>query len=232
MKRTALALTLVLVLFVPLVVGVEFVRVVEANPFFIFHQIDPVPGAIPPNITISSPQNNTVYSSDMITVSFNVTRPELGTCDSAIIGIDYALDGETVEAFSIWRGGSASNSWAIPEFTTTFSSPSLPTGNHKLTVTAEGVVYAGGMDIFFINSSSTTCFTVVTQPTPPATPTPSPESTPTPTLTNPSPSIEPTPNSNSEPFPTVLIATVSGMSVAVVGVGLLVYFKKKRVISR
>jgi LPXTG-motif cell wall-anchored protein len=31
-----------------------------------------------------------------------------------------------------------------------------------------------------------------------------------------------------EPFPTALVATASGLSVAVVGLGLLVYFKKRK----
>jgi hypothetical protein len=43
---------------------------------------------------------------------------------------------------------------------------------------------------------------------------------------SPSPSIEPTPNSNSEPFSTTLI-TASVASAAVIGIGLLIYFKKR-----
>ena len=136
---------------------------VKANPFWIFNTIEPIPGTIPPNITILSPQNNTVYSSDEITVRFDVNRPQLDTCKSDIIDVKYTLDGETVQAFSIWRGGSASNSWAIPEFSTTFTPPSLPPGNHTLTVAAEGVVYTGGMSIFFISSFSAASFTISTQ---------------------------------------------------------------------
>jgi hypothetical protein len=53
-------------------------------------------------------------------------------------------------------------------------------------------------------------------------------STPTATPnTSPSPSTEPTPNSNSEPFPTTLVVA-SVVSVAVIGIGLLVYFKKRK----
>jgi hypothetical protein len=52
-------------------------------------------------------------------------------------------------------------------------------------------------------------------------------STPTATPnTSPSPSAEPTPNSNSEPFPTTLVVA-SVVLVAVIGVGLMVYFKKR-----
>ena len=154
--------------------GMLAVEVAEANPFFMFHQVDQVPGTIPPNITIYSPKNNTAYSSNNITVSFNVDRPQLNGCrGTAIIDVKYTLDGATTQAFSIWRGNSASNSNAIPEYNTTFALPSLPAGTHSLTVYADAVVYVVDLDIFFINSSSTTLFATSTQPREP-TPTPSP----------------------------------------------------------
>ena len=165
MKRTALAIALILALSVSLMVGV-FVKVVEADPFFIFKNIDPIPGTIPPNITISSPQNNTGYSSDKITVSFNVSKPQLGKFGTSIIDITYTLDNVTVQVFTIWKGESASSSSGIPEFNTTFTLPSLTTGNHSFTVKANGVVFASGLDIFFMNSSSTTFFTIAEEPEP------------------------------------------------------------------
>ena len=227
-----MATIIILAFLISLVDGMQVVEVAKANPFFIFHQVDPVPGTIPPNITISSPQNNTVCSSDKITVSFNVSRPQLGTCDTAIIDIKYTLDSETIQAFTIWRGGSASNSWAIPEFNTTFTSPSLPTGNHHFTVTAEGVVYAGNMSIFFIDGSSTTSFAIGTQPlqlspnptqtptlAPTLKPSPSPSLTPTPSpspslspSSSPTPSLTPSPSVPEFPswiiLPTILIASI------------------------
>jgi parallel beta-helix repeat protein len=50
---------------------------------------------------------------------------------------------------------------------------------------------------------------------------------PLPSLT---PTASPPPNaqSDSEPFPTILVATASAASVAIIGVGLLVYFKKRK----
>jgi nitrous oxidase accessory protein len=67
------------------------------------------------------------------------------------------------------------------------------------------------------------------QPSPtssPVTPAPSPSSSP-----NPSPSSSPSPtakpNTEPEPFPTTLVAT-SSATVAITGVGLLVYFKKRK----
>lgn len=50
---------------------------------------------------------------------------------------------------------------------------------------------------------------------------------PLPSLT-PTASPTPTAQSDAEPFPTTLVATASGVLVAIIGVGLLVYFKKRR----
>jgi N-acetylneuraminic acid mutarotase len=65
-------------------------------------------------------------------------------------------------------------------------------------------------------------------PSPSTSPTPSPSSTPTPTL-SPSPSEQPTetPESQPKPFPTTLLIAAA-VSVSVVFLGLLVYFKKRK----
>ncbi len=221
-KKTFMAAIIILAFLVSLVAGMQGVEVAKANPFFIYNQIDPVPGTIPPNITISNPQNNTAYSSDKITVSFYVGRPQLGTCNAAIIDIKYVLDNETVQVFTIWRGNSASNSYAIPEYNTTFTLFSLPEGNHDLTVTAEGVVYAGNMDIFFIDGSATASFAIGNQsmqlsPTPAQIATLTPKLTASPSLSptpfpSPSPTITPTPSPS--PSATQNINTVPSNSPA------------------
>ena len=162
MRKTILltAILFIIFLFEPLA---EVVKVVEADPFWIFKTVDPVPGTIPPTVTIISPKNNQEYYSDRIVISFNVSKPHLGTCETAITNVKYTLDSDTTEAFSIWRGGSASNSWAVPEFDTTFTSPFLTEGNQHLTVYVEGVVYAGNMTIFFTYCGSTAYFTMGNQ---------------------------------------------------------------------
>jgi hypothetical protein len=160
-----------------LVLSAIQVEVVEANPFWIFHQIEPRPDAIPPKITIFSPQNNTTYSSEKITLSFYVDKPKLdmngSSIDiqsSSIINITYTLDDKTEQAFTIWKNGSASSS-GISNFNTSLNCPALPAGNHYLTVYAEAVVFVGGLDIFFINGSSTIFFsTQLLKPSPTSTP--------------------------------------------------------------
>jgi hypothetical protein len=66
-------------------------------------------------------------------------------------------------------------------------------------------------------------------PSPSVSPSPSPSVSPSPSH-SPSPSPEPTPEA--EPFPTTLVITASGVLLAVVCIGLFVYFKKsKRVVD-
>ena len=228
---------------VSILIGIiQTVEVADADPFFIFHQVDPVPGTIPPTIAIFSPQNNQEYHSDKVIISFNVSKPQLGKCDTAIIEVKYTIDKDTTTAFSIWRGGSASNSWAVPEFDTIFTSPSLSSGNHQLTVVAEGVVYPGNMSIFFIYGASTVYFTMGDQTTK-LSPIPSQVSTPNPTQmpktiptpgNSSTPSMVPSPTSNqtlSSNYllnPTYLTA-IAGVIVIVAVVSVsLVYFKKHK----
>ncbi len=65
----------------------------------------------------------------------------------------------------------------------------------------------------------------IPSPTPTSAPTPTP--TPSPTA-SPSPSPSPKPLSSQESFPTTTGATASGVTAAIIGIGLLVYFKKRK----
>jgi hypothetical protein len=219
-----------------LVIIMTVVEVGNANPFFIFHEIDPIAGTIPPNVVILSPQNNQTSYTDRVVISFNVTRPFLGNNDTAIIDVKYILDGETTQAFSIWHGGSASNANAVPEFDTTFTSPLLTRGHHQLSVVAEGVVYTGNLSIFFITGSSTISFTMGNQTTE-LTPMPSqistpdstthPESTVAPSIT---PMLTPTQIKESN-FPSnaiIFISIVSVFVIVTVASALLFHFKRRK----
>jgi hypothetical protein len=209
-----MATIIILAFLISLVAGMHVVEVTKADPFWIFKHIDPIPGTIPPTITIFSPQNNTVYSSDTITVSFKVSKPQLTTWESSINEIEYTVDcRQTIQLFSIYNQ-EVNNNNGIPEFNTTFTLPSLSTGDHSLTVKASGTVLnTNPLEVFFINSSSTTFFTVGTQPTLQPSPTPSSHSIASDYWLN----------------PRFLISIISVIVVVVVVASIsLVYFKKRK----
>jgi hypothetical protein len=160
-KKTFMATIVITAFLISLVAGMQDVEVTNANPFWIYNFIQPVPGTIPCNITILNPQNDTAYYSDTASVSFYVSKPHLSTAsETSITYVNYTIDEKTVQAFAIhpYEDGFGTAS-GIPEFNTSFGL-SLPLGNHTLTVTAEGVVWAGGNNIFFIDSSSTVFFMI------------------------------------------------------------------------
>jgi hypothetical protein len=215
MKKTALAIMLMLAL---LFSSVELVKMAEANFMWIFATVDPVPGTIPPNISIIKPQNNTSYSSNNITVSFSVRTAELDDWASFIHIVEYSLDeGNLIPV---------NNSEVLELFDAALNLTLLPSGKHSLTVTAEVVVYRGEpMEKFFLDTNSTVYFSIGSEDYS-TTPSPSPEPTPTPT----DPNMGPTSPPDREPLLTqeqVLIIGVT-ISVLAVGLGLLVYGIKRK----
>ena len=82
MKNTALVLLLICAL---LFSSVELVKMAKANAepilwtmfYSNYDEVGQVPSTIPPSISIYSPQNNTVYSSNKITINFSVSTAEL-----------------------------------------------------------------------------------------------------------------------------------------------------------
>jgi len=106
-----------------------------------------------------------VYTSSVIYLHFNVTRPLLNRCETVIIFVNYTLDGNTAQLYTIWPNTSGGRGFGtgsgIHEYSTSFALPSLEPGTHTLTVTAEGVVWTGGqqgLEIFFIDGSSAVSF--------------------------------------------------------------------------
>ena len=75
MKRKCTLFTAIFV--TSILIVIQAIEIVDANPFEYFKGTDPVTGTIPPIITIITPQNNTKYSSENITASFYVCKPKL-----------------------------------------------------------------------------------------------------------------------------------------------------------
>ena len=161
MKKTAVTLQLFLALLLS-IIAVEAVNVVKANPFFMFDYVDPIPDAILPNITVYGPKNGTLYVSDIISVSLNVSKPQQEGWVSSIIEVKYSLDDSApVQIYCyMWPNeGSGTR-----EFNTKFSLYLLSAGKHNLKVEATAAFRNfNTMEIFWIRNTSTTYFTVGTE---------------------------------------------------------------------
>jgi hypothetical protein len=155
MKKTALALALVLTILV--IFGVHLVSLVEAN-FYPFgppyKEIDPIPGTIPPKITILSPTNHTTYSGRELNLAVIVTGPETPYRSSRARYTYYFLDGHDLRF---------SESVDIEHIDVVL--PKVRNGTHELLVSARYmVVVREGVNerdtVFFIESNSSVFFTI------------------------------------------------------------------------
>ena len=154
MKRTAVALTLILVLMFSGVAGAILVKVAKANPF----PTEPV-------ISIESPANKTYNVNSLVLGVTIVTKYDGYYFTSARRLVSYSIDGkadvpiaETDYSYNRDEKASTSNGSAILT--------ELTDGPHKLTVYAKY-----DYDVHIIESQSSIYFTIDTTPLP--TPTPS-----------------------------------------------------------
>jgi len=158
MKRTALALTLILTLF-SVTFGVQAVKEAKANPFIIFEPATPIPGTIPPIITMSSPENNTAYESNNFYLSFNITKPQPPIAlESGITVVRYTLDNNRTGLY-FCNHYSSDYPPGIPKFSYS-KNLTIPEGNHTLVVYSRGVVLPGNSTLYSVSSSSTVFFTI------------------------------------------------------------------------
>jgi hypothetical protein len=173
-KKTAIAFILISAL---LLLSAEIIEMAHANPFYsIYAPVEPVPGTIPPSISINSPQNNTVYAQSEIAVSLFVKNAELAGWNSSITRVAYFLDTlPELEGYPVHTSFYPDRSGEVPELTTAFNLSSLSMGKHNLTVTADVVVLRDTPPQYFLlHSSSTIFFTTTVQPAPTPTPEPFP----------------------------------------------------------
>jgi hypothetical protein len=157
--KKALGASFVLALLLSLTAGVLVVEEAKANPFIIFEAATPIPGTIPPIITMSSPENNTEYTANNVHLSFNITKPQPPTdLESGITVVRYTLDNNLTGLYfcSHYNSGSPPG---IPKFSYS-KNLTIPEGNHTLVVYSRGVVLPGNLTLYSVKSSSTVFFTV------------------------------------------------------------------------
>jgi len=155
-KRTRLALALTLALLFSAVAGTQFVNLGRANPYMKGGNTPPPEGTQPPTIFIFSPNNNTVFASNNITLTFNVTMSEDTYTLSAVY---FEVD---------WQEGNTSvyYSRAAPDYLYNKNLTGIPEGKHRITIIAAAHgYYIEGMASysFDIRGSSSVYFLIEEQ---------------------------------------------------------------------
>jgi hypothetical protein len=283
MNRKALTLTLILSFIISAVVGTKFVNLTKANPWLGVEWVAPKDATKPPILTIESPEENRMYNSNNVTLSFNARLGESTSGEyMRIMQVYYKADWEQNETYVYNNEGIyiPYDENAITEFSYDINLTGVPEGKHNITFHAvEWGAYINGLfvQMFSINGSSKVSFTIDVSPTisvlSPVNKTYDFSDVPlyftinepvsqiaysldgkenifisenatlteltngdhnvtvyaidTAGNTGTSETISFTVN-KSESFPTELVATASGASAGIVGIGLLLYYFKKR----
>ncbi len=205
MKRTALILMLILALIISATLNCSFLGV-QAQDYYDRYK----PTMTPPSILVTSPQNHSIINTSSISLAFNVSgvqvievSPDVNRYSSRLFKVSYKGDWQTEEQLLY---SAEHESLDFLEFNTTLSD--IPEGSHELqiiAVGAVGVIVAMFGFSYYPEANASIIFTVNSiQPTPSPEPTPEPEA-----------------------FPASLVF-VTSVSVAIISVGLFVYFKKRK----
>jgi hypothetical protein len=248
-KKALLTITFISVLLSSAIAGIQLVNLGKANPFMPSGSWSDEP--VPPSINVESPSEtlNISYGSD-VWLNFTVTVPwtdwyntqsgdlypeylypeSYATTLGTLTDVTFSLDGNAennvskisespIEVSKVYHpyGG-------VLRFTVNLGC--LSVGRHTIVINAEGSAYYGnlthgafsdnfaydfqeGDETKFVQSSADISFIVSSE-----------------LIQEPSPATGQ--ESAQEPFPTVPVVVATIASVAVVGVGLLVYFKKRK----
>jgi hypothetical protein len=129
MKRKALTLTVMLAL----LVETCFVNSGKPNPFA------PIPAPVHPKITILSPENNSLQTSNAITIAFNVSIDfEKGWSYISYVTYMSSWQPEEITVYE-WRTNESFNDPKfLSEFSYKLNLTEIPEGKHTLTIIAEG----------------------------------------------------------------------------------------------
>jgi len=213
MKGKALALILILGLIILAtldchVVGVQAQQVTDPLQDY-YDRYKPT--MTPPSILVTSPQNYSIINTNSISLVFNVSgpqvielSPDVNQHSSRLVRVSYRGDWQTEEQLLYLV---QYESLDFLEFNTTLSG--IPEGTRELQIIAVGAV---GITVamfgfeYHPDANASIIFTVNSiQPT-----------------------LSPEPIPEVEPFPTTLVVIASVVSVAIIGIGLLIYFKKRK----
>ncbi len=212
MKKQAFTATLLSTLLITALAGILFVNLVNANPglWLLGFPRDPV--KTPPEIIFQSPMNNQTYDPNFLWLNFTIVKPESWFLVANanyispnnyiyvnITSVSYTIDGITSERMPLHDVTDLLVEQS-PSRSLDFSTNlSLPEGAHNLTVSIQCDSYYWGSDNTLPSNIQINFSSEVVYFT----------------------------IANAEPFPATLVVASVASLVAVVSVGLLVYFKKK-----
>ncbi|MBN1245376.1 hypothetical protein JXA31_07265 [Candidatus Bathyarchaeota archaeon] len=231
MKRTALAVTLMLGLLLSTLAATLFVNVVTANPFMPSGSWSDEP--IPPSINVQSPsETQNYYDGSDVWLNFTVTVPwtdwystksgylypdHYATTLGNLTQVRFSIDGKPENDASKISESALKVSkvyvprWGVLHFSVNLGQ--LSVGRHTIIINAEGSAYYGNLthgafsDTFPIDTDESDKTKLVHS------------------------SLQSNfvvgPNSTQKPFPTTLVIAPIA-AVTVIGVGLLVYLKKRK----
>jgi hypothetical protein len=151
-KKTLATIAFISALLSSALVGTTRVNLGSANPYIRGGNTPPPEGTQPPTISIFSPNNNTVFASNNITLTFNVTMPE----DTyTLYAVYFEVD---------WREGNTSVYYSrTPDYLYSKNITGIPEGEHRITIIAAAHgYYIEGITAysFDINGSSTVYFSI------------------------------------------------------------------------
>ena len=160
MKKRVLLVVSVLALLVSSVAGTLLVSLAEANPLWFIPHVQPDETTKPPVISIFSPENNTVYNTDTVVLSFNVDAGESETASTValdIIWYDTSWYNDNVDSFLYSPRSPVNTENKIyfsnsSSFAYNLSLTGIPDGNHGIILHAKEHGYYE--DELFINTSS------------------------------------------------------------------------------
>jgi hypothetical protein len=200
MRRKALALTIISAVLFLALIGIQTAKIAEANPVYFTED------KTPPTVSILSPKNNETFSTNDVLLNFTVTKPDTWYTWEPYFP-NQTMKG-TLHSVSYQLDGTLYGPIIVDDnlispFNCSVALTNLEDGVHSLLVTVNGTSLGGdyAQALFYdvpINGSSNIVYLTINAA------------------------------HSAEPVPTTLVATASAATVGVVGVGLLIYFKKRK----
>lgn len=163
-KKKLVASAVVLLLFFTALIATASVKLTQANPYLDYGWVSPPKDAIPLEISVSSPKNNSIYSTSDINLSVNIdtNNTSIHYLLDAYFKADWMQDNITIYKQNI-------HSPEFPDFWSyTKSFVDLPDGNYSIVITARGGGgYAIGLTYNFFDMTSVSVLNFTVDATPP-----------------------------------------------------------------